>query len=503
MGADYVIGVDIGTQGTKTAVFQTDGKKMGEAFEPSRLIRKGPGTVWQEPQEICGSVLRTIRAAVEQSGVNTRAVRAIGMDAQMAGIMAVDREFEAVGMYDSWLDTRCSPYIERMKAQAEEEILKKTGGPVTYTHGPKILYRKWEYPEEYQRAAKFVLPGVYVAGKLCGLKAEDAWIDYTHLHFSGFADNRKKEWDQGLLEEFQISREKLPRIEKPWTIVGGLTAASARACGLPEKTPVAAGCGDSAASALGAGIVEKDMIYDVAGTASVFSCSTENFTPDLRYRTLLFSRSVLDGLYTPLAYIGGGGLCLPWFLRQNGGTYDQWNEKASAIPAGSQELYFVPHVSGRTCPNDPGIRGTFWGIDFIHTPAHMYRSILEGIAYEYSYYYRILKEQNPRFSPSCIYGAGGGTKSKLFCQIKADVLGLPYRPLETADTAVFASAAIAGYGAGCISDLKAAAAARVKKETYVPEMKNTEYYQQAARIYEKLLNALHTLGADGMRQGGR
>ncbi|HIV13639.1 MAG TPA: hypothetical protein IAA63_10940, partial [Candidatus Pullilachnospira stercoravium] len=419
MRKNYVVGVDIGTQGTKAAVFRDEGSREGEAFEASRLIRRGTGTVWQEPDEIYGSVLRTIRKAVENSKVSPADIHAVGMDGQMAGIMAVDCEFEAVGAYDSWLDTRCEPYISQMKAQAEEEIIRKTGGPVTYTHGPKILYRKQECPEEYKKIAKFVLPGVYAAGKMCGLKAEEAWVDYTHLHFSGFADNRKKEWDKGLLEEFQISSEKLPRIENPWTVVGRLTEPAARECGLLPGTAVVAGCGDSAASALGAGIVKKDMIYDVAGTASIFSCSTEQFTPDLKHKTLLFSRSVIDGLYTPLAYIGGGGMCLPWFIKQYGGTYGEWNEKATAILAGSQGLYFVPHFSGRTCPNDPGMRGAFWGMDFIHTPAHMYRSILEGIAYEYSCYYRILKEQNPQISPSCIYGAGGGAKSEIFCQIKA------------------------------------------------------------------------------------
>ena len=108
----------------------------------------------------------------------------MGIDAQMAGIMAVDADFEAVGPYDSWLDTRCEPYIHTMINRAGDEVIRRTGGPVTYTHGPKILWRKAERPAEYEKAAKFVLPGVFVAGKLCGLKAEQAWIDYTHLHFS-------------------------------------------------------------------------------------------------------------------------------------------------------------------------------------------------------------------------------------------------------------------------------------------------------------------------------
>ena len=260
-----------------------------------------------------------------------------------------------------------------------------------------------------------------------------------------------------------------------------------------------AGCGDSAASALGAGIVEKDMIYDVAGTASIFSCSTDRFTPDLETKTILFSRSVIDGLYTPLAYIGGGGLCLRWFLEQNGRDYEYWNKQAERLEAGSGGLYFVPHFSGRTCPNDPGVRGAYWGLSFHHTGAHMYRSIMESIAYEYAYYYSILKRQNPQISPKYIYGAGGGARSAVFSQIKADALGIPYRPLQEADTAVYASAMLAAYGTGLLGDLKAVMKAPLREEVYLPDKERYEIYHKNKEIYVDLLEAL---GAFGEKERG-
>ena len=499
MKLQYAVGIDIGTQGTKAALFSLDGKKMSEAFEKSNLIYGGPGEVCQNAEDIYGSVLRTVNALMKKSGVSPKQVAAMGIDAQMAGIMAVDADFEAVGPYDSWLDTRCEPYIHTMINRAGDEVIRRTGGPVTYTHGPKILWRKAERPAEYEKAAKFVLPGVFVSGKLCGLKAEQAWIDYTHLHFSGFADNRRKVWDEGLLSEFGIEKDKMPRIVSPWTEVGRLTEQAAKACGLTSGTRVVAGCGDSAASALGAGIVEKDMIYDVAGTASIFSCSTDRFTPDLETKTILFSRSVIDGLYTPLAYIGGGGLCLRWFLEQNGRDYEYWNKQAERLEAGSGGLYFVPHFSGRTCPNDPGVRGAYWGLSFHHTGAHMYRSIMESIAYEYAYYYSILKRQNPQISPKYIYGAGGGARSAFFSQIKADALGIPYRPLQEADTAVYASAMLAAYGTGLLGDLKAVMKAPLREEVYLPDKERYEIYQKNKEIYVNLLEAL---GAFGEKERG-
>lgn len=489
----YVIGIDIGTQGTKTALFDSEGDKITEAFEASHLIYCGAGEVYQKPLEIYGSVLRTIRAVVEKSHICPSKIQALGIDAQMAGIMGVDENFEAVGVYDSWLDTRCEPYIKQMKSYAGEEIVRKTGGAVTYAHGPKILHRKKEIPEEYFRISRFVLPGVYVAGKMCGLKAEQAWTDYTHLHFSGFADNEKRKWDEGLLKEFDVDRDKMPEIVSPWKIVGGLGQEAAEICGLREGTQVVAGCGDSAASALGAGIVEKDMVYDVAGTASVFSCSTDRYTPDLKHQTLLFARSVLDDLYTPLAYIGGGGLCLKWFCDHHGKDYAYWNGEAGKIKTGSEDLYFIPHFSGRTCPNKPEVKGAYWGLSFCHTPAHMYRSIMESLAYEYRYYFSILKEENPQITPACIYGAGGGTKSAVFNQMKADALGMIYQPLEEADTAVYASAMIAAYGVGLISQLKEYMKPSYKKESYVPSKDKYEDYQERMKRYIKLVDILGTI----------
>lgn len=500
MKLQYAAGIDIGTQGTKAALFSLDGRKVSETFERSRLIYGGPGEVCQNAGDIYGSVLRTVSGLMKKNNVPPEQVAAIGIDGQMAGIMAVDSDFEAVGPYDSWLDTRCEPYINKMKDKAGDEVVRRTGGQITYAHGPKILWRKAERQAEYEKIAKFVLPGVYVAGKLCGLKAEDAWIDYTHLHFSGFADNRRKQWDEGLLSEFGIGKERMPEIVSPWKIVGRLTEQAAKACGLTPETKVAAGCGDSAASALGAGIVEKDMIYDVAGTASIFSCSTDRFTPDLESETLLFSRSVIDGLYTPLAYIGGGGLCLKWFLEQNGKDYAYWNEQAEKLEAGCGGLYFVPHFSGRTCPNDPRVRGAYWGLSFQHTAAHMYRSIMESIACEYAYYFSILKRQNPGISPKYIYGAGGGARSRIFCQIKADALGVPYRPLREADTAVYASAMLAAYGVGIIDDLKAAMKPSLGEETVLPDKDRYEIYRKKKKNYVNLLETLGTFRGE-IRRG--
>ena len=183
MTQTYLIGVDLGTTGTKSAIFDTQGNPVAEAYEESKLRYPKPGWVEQDPDEIYGSAVRTIRACVEKSGVRPGDIAAIAFDGQMAGIGSVDSNWDAPTQYDSWLDTRCDPYIVKMK-QHQELIIQKTGGPPTYSHGPKILWWMYERPDAFARIAKFVVPGGFVAGRMAGLGSDDAFIDYTYLHFS-------------------------------------------------------------------------------------------------------------------------------------------------------------------------------------------------------------------------------------------------------------------------------------------------------------------------------
>lgn len=484
---DYLIGVDIGTQGTKASLYGTDGSAVCHAFEESRLLYGPAGEITQDPEEIYGSVLRTIKRILTVSGVPGGKIAGIGLDAQMAGIMGIDEEWNAVTPYDSWLDTRCGPYIGRMKDGAEEEIIKKTGGQVTYAHGPKLLWWKYERPEVYRQCARFVTPGAYAAGRLAGLKASDAYIDFTHLHFTGFADSEKQGWDGGLLAEFGVDGDKLPTIVDPSCIIGGVGEDAAGRTGLCAGTPVIAGCGDSAASSLGAGIVREQMIYDVAGTASIFSASMKQFRPDVRHKTILAARSAVPGLFIPLAYLSGGGLCIRWFSKMTGKSYEELEQDAQKAEGEIGDLYFIPHFAGRTCPNAPEVKGGFTGLQWNHTAGHLYRSILESVALEYNEYFMILKEMNRDLKPDGIYGVGGGTKSALFNRLKADVLGVPYYTLKTEEAATRGCALLAGHAAGIFPDLIKAAGELAISDHFMPDGAAYEGYQAKTKAYSALL----------------
>lgn len=493
MNQTYLIGVDIGTQGTKSALYRSDGLLIEEAFEKSNLITPGIGEFKQNPDEIYGSVLRTIKHLIQKSKVSPGSISAVGMDAQMAGIMGIDEEWNAVTPYDSWLDTKCTPYINVMKECAWDEIIQKTGGQVTYAHGPKIIWWMKERPDIYKKTAKFIMLTTYVAGRLCGLKADNAYIDYTHLHFSGFADNENLKWDINLLHEFGVQENKMPRIISPSSKIGILTEEASLECGLLSGTPVVAGCGDSAASSLGAGITGEGMAYDVAGTASIFSLSTKGYSPDVTNKTIMYARSCIKDLWIPLAYISGGGMCINWFKQLYGLEFEELEQLAKKINPGSEGVLFVPHFAGRTCPNVPNMNGSFVGLAWNHTTGHLYRSILESIAFEYDYYYNILKQMDNSIHPVGIYGAGGGSKCSLFNQIKADVLGIPYYPLKSYNSAGYGSALLAGCGIGIYKDLQEVAGNQVKMNRYNPVSHNTKLYREYSSKYERLLTQMEIL----------
>lgn len=469
MQKKYLIGVDLGTSSTKAAVYDVQGRLLGEDSAEVPLLYPAPGQVEQESEDFYHSAAKTVQASLLRSGIDPREVAALAFDSQMAGIGSVDQDFRPAAPFDSWLDMRCQPMIEWMERDALERVIELTGCPPTCDHGPKMLWRKFERPQEYARVVKFVTPAGYVAGRIAGLKAEQAFMDSTFIHFSGFSDSRQSAWSPELCAQFGMDLEKLPSIIDPWTPVGEVTPAAARDFGLAPGTLVAAGCGDTAACALGAGVVRPGMLFDIAGTAAVFAATTDRFVADRRCRTLLNMHSVIPGLYHPLAYIAGGGLALRWFRDQffhsKGGSgqesalnlYDEMDAAAESIAPGAEGLFFSPHLGGRICPSAPEMRGAWDGFSWGHTSAHFYRAILESVAYEYAWYLRILEQELEGLQLLETRAAGGGARSQVWNQIKADVLGVPYQQLAREELGTWGAAMVAGKAAGVFEDLAATA----------------------------------------------
>jgi xylulokinase len=295
---------------------------------------------------------------------------------------------------------------------------------------------------------------------------------------------------------------KLPRIVEPWAIIGKVTRGAAGDCGLLAGTPIAAGCGDQAAGMLGAAMVQPGTVLDVAGTASVFAICLDRYVPDIKHKTLFTARLVPADLWYALAYINGGGLNLRWFRdelaqeetsrAQAGGctAYAMLDQAAAQVPAGSDALLFLPHLGGSVCPSDADLRGVWLGFTWGHRKAHLYRAMLEAVAYEYALYLGIEKSLVPDLQFREARVIGGGAVSQLWNQIKADVLGIPYVQLSRGEYAVLGAAIVAGYAAGVFADLKATARQFVHPTSRLePRPEYHRYYQHFVKLYISLFAA--------------
>jgi xylulokinase len=500
-----LIGVDLGTSSTKAALYQIDGMLVSEASVEVPLMHSGPGVVEQENEDFYASAAAAVKTCIERAAIEPQQVAAIAFDSQMAGVGLIDEEFRPVARFDSWLDMRCQPFIESMDREAGDRITRLTGCPPTCDHGPKMLWWKNERPDIYQRTAKFVMPGTYVAGRIAGLRSDQAFIDHTYIHFSGFSDAQERSWSAELCQRFGLDMAKLPRIVDPSAIIGEVSERSAKEFGLAPGTPIAAGAGDTAANALGAGIVKPGMLFDVAGTAAVLAGCTDKFVADTQNRALLTMHSVIPELWIPLAYIGGGGLVLRWFRDQffstnqgrapsvSGDLYAEMISAAETVPPGAEGLFFSPHLGGRICPSSPEMRGAWVGATWSHTQAHFMRAILESVAFEYAYYLRILKEMLPELHLVQARVVGGGARSEAWSQIKADVLNVPYQRLVGNEFGSWGAAMIAGKAVGLIDNLAehAEQTALLSGSPRMPSKSNHALYLPLIEKYILLEQALN------------
>lgn len=495
----YLIGIDIGTQGVKGALFRSDGVCVAEHGEASRLLHPLPGVTIEDPEFQYASSLRVIKTLLEQGslqGVLPKEIAALSIDGQMAGIIGVGSDGKAVTPYDSWLDIRCTSYLSMMKELAHDRILEKAGTAPSINHGPKKLWWKHEHPEIYKKITKFVQPGGYVASRLCGLSGNQGFIDKTYLHFSGFSDTAKGIWDEELCRIFDLEMNKLPQIMNSTDIVGTVNVEAARLCGLLVGTPVAAGCGDTVASFLSTGAVEPGISVDVAGTASVFAVAHDTFTPDTQHKVLGCCASVIDNLYYSYAYINGGGMNPEWFVKEfmeetGPDRFDAIEQAVMAIPDSSTLPLFIPHLAGRVMPGKPNLRGSFAGLSWNHGKSHLYRAILEGVALEYGLYKRAAIALQPDLRINEVRITGGGENSHAWNLMKSAVLQAPVVRIKRNQGAPLGIAMVAAVAIGIKNSFLEASDEWVTHgEQITAPVSRYPFFEKRLNSYEAYLQAM-------------
>ncbi len=508
MEVKYLIGVDIGTSLVKSGVYDTKGRCLSTAIRRAPEENPKPGLYIQSGEEFFSTVQHVIKDAVEQSKVSPKKVEAIGFSGQMGGAIGVDEEWNPLTDWSNGLDTRYLPYVMKMLSKNREDILTYAGTNYPY-FTPKLLWWKTEFPELYKKVRKFLILSGYIAGRMSDTPVEEAFMDHTFMQMTGIADIPRVAWRMELVDEFDLSSEKLPRIVLSNERVGTLNKNVAERVGLISGIPLVSGAGDKPAGFLAAGMVEPGKLIDEASSFTAFTCCVDEFVPDRACRTLEIIPSPIKGHYFPTLILIGSGTTHRWFVEtfshkssegasmEYDDVFTSLDEKAALVDPGSNKLINIGLLGGRGYPPDPDVRGTWIGISFGHKKEHFYRSILEGFAYEYALALDAMRRNYPNLNFKDIRVIGGGSKSDLWNQIKSDVLNLPFVRLARDDFTLLGDTLLAGSGVGIYPDLKDISENFVREtESYSPNQQKHHYYRQYVELYRSLFPQFRTAFTD-------
>jgi len=497
------MGIDIGTGGTRAVVVRADGHVAGAAtgeHQPMRLPK--PGWAEQDPEDWWQATLRAVRGALEKAQVKGSDIAAIGLTGQMHGVVLLDKAHTVLRPALLWCDQRSQTQCDWITSQVgSDRLIQLVSNPaLTGFSAPKLIWVRDHEPHIFDRAAHFLLPKDFVRFRMTGEFATDVSDASGTLLF----DVSKRCWSREMLSSLQIDPELLPHALESTEITGQITHETALVTGLTPGTPVVAGGGDQAASAVGSGIVSPGLTSATLGTSGVIFAYTEKPTLDPRGRIHTFCHAV-PGKWHVMGVTQGAGLSLRWFRDHFGvnetwygaatrvDAYDLIAREAEKIPEGSDGLLFLPYLMGERTPLlDPQARGMWFGLTAAHTRGHLIRSILEGVAFSLRDSLEIFRELEIPLEE--IRAAGGGSRSFLWRQIQADIYGKPLVTLRTTEGSAYGAALLAGVGVKVYGTvLESARKAIQVRERLLPRAESVALYDRQYQVYRNLYPAVQPL----------
>ncbi len=461
---NYYLCFDAGTQSVKVAVYDEKGNQAAVDVNPTTLNYPQSGWVEMNVHEYFELALKGMKKCAEilrEKNISPSSIRTIMGDGIICGIAGVNDEGIAITPYINYLDSRTQQDADELASLNLDIWARETGNPEPLCLFP-ALFARWflKNSPEAKNIRKFVHNAPYILMRLAGLKASDAFIDWGAMSGWGLGYNViNKEWSDEQLNILGIDKALMPRIVKPYDVIGKLSREASEFTGLPEGIPICAGAGDTMQSLLACGVYEPGHAVDVAGTCSMFCISTSGIVPGLSKKgnALIFNSGTLPNTYFYWGFVRTGGLALRWF-RDNicnkpgdDTYYDFLSDGAKDIPAGSEGLRFLPWLTG----GPEGFRevhGCFINMGMNTNQFTMWRAVLEAIAGEYSEIAERCRQSGTPVDRIII--TEGGSKSPLWNQIKADMIGAETLTLKTGG-ALALNALIGAYAVGDLKDIEA------------------------------------------------
>lgn len=482
----YFMGIDVSTTGSKALIIDAAGRVIAAASSPHTLSNPRPLWSEQNPGEWWAATVKSIHAALQQSGITADDIAAVGLTGQMHGLVLLDAAGKVLRPAILWNDQRTQAQCDEIHRRVGRERFIQISGNVALTGftAPKILWVAENEPAVYARARHVLLPKDYIRYHLTGEYAMDKADGAGTVLF----DLRQRTWSAELLAALEIPAEWMPPTFEGPEVTGRISARIAAETGLRAGTPVVAGGGDQAAQAVGVGAVEPGIVGLTVGTSGVVFAATPSALIEPEGRLHAFCHAV-PGMWHFMGVMLSAAGSLQWYRDTLAPemSFDALLQDAESIPAGSEGLQFLPYLSGERTPYpDPQARGAFIGLTVRHRRGHMTRAVLEGVAYGLKDSFTLI--QNAGLEQlTQVRASGGGTKGALWRQILASVLENELVTVNTAEGAAFGAALLAGTGASAWPNVPTACRETVQftgQTEPIPE--DIEVYRRGYAVFREL-----------------
>lgn len=492
--AEYLLGIDVGTTGTKSLLFSSEGKLISSAYQGYDLITPNVGWSEQRADDWWNAIVKTVNEVVAAAGPDAgKKVAGISLSLQGGTFVPVDREMKPLKNAVVWNDHRCDKEMEAYLEEVGDKasMYQKTGwnlgkGLVSLN----IRWLKDHEPETFQKTYMFLSVPGYVSYKMTGIAA----TDLSDTGIDQLGNVQTGTYDADILRFAGITEDQLAKIVHTGDVIGHLTEEAAAELGLSTDCVLCAGAHDQYAVALGAGATHSGDILIGSGTCWVVTALSDksNFESGIAQ-----SVSAVPGLWGSCWSLSSGGVCLDWFrknvaLAEEGKllSYNDINEEVPKRKAAEDGLFFFP-FAGYTEGRKAFSKGSFIGLDLSHDRYDIARAIMEGVAFQIKW---MMEYFNAKPSPEeGLKLAGGATKSAAWSQIVADITGLPVRVPEVADLACVGAAVLAGTGSGVYGSLSEGyRSLAVTEHVLMPDPESAAKY---ASLFEEYKRTARMLGS--------
>ncbi len=495
-----LIGIDIGTSGTKALAIDPEGNLLADAMEtyPCHV----PKPLWseQDPEDWWQATIKAVRRVMRAAKLKAADVKAVGLSGQMHGSVFLDKKDQVVRRAILWNDQRTAAECAEMEERVggREKLIELVANPaLTGFTAPKVLWLRNHEPKHFEKTRKVLLPKDEIRRRLTGEYATEVSDASGML----LLDVARRSWSRELLAKLELDESLLATCYESEEVTGKLTAEAAKLLGLSTDCVVVGGAGDCAAGAVGNGIVERGVLSTSIGTSGVVFVHSDEVKIDPAGRVHTFCHAVRGAWHMMGVTLSAGG-SLQWFRntlcqaevalakKAKREIYDILTEEAQAVPAGSEGLFFLPYLSGERTPHaDPHARGCFVGLTLAHGRGHLLRSVMEGVVYSLRDSMEIFEALDVPVKQ--IRASGGGARSPFWRQIQADAFGHPVVTINTEEGPAYGVALLAAVGAGYFKGVREACKATIRVVSQTkPERKAKAYYDRAMPVYQQLYRSL-------------